>query len=368
MITKKNSENGGVVKTILRFSPVFGAMAGLIVAALFLTLWGIHPGAFFVEMFKGALGSAKAVGNTLNRAAPYIIVGAATTIAFKCGAMNMGQEGQVFMGGLGTALVALAFPDIPKFLGIPLALLGGMAVAALFTGVSVLMRVYRGVNEVVVTLIMNYVATLIVSAMVIGPMACSTGSSYPRTDDFGTSYMLTNWRDAGHLHTGIFIAVAVAIFAIYIFWINPIGLKARAAGMSPTASLTAGINPTKVFVIGMLMNGAFCGLAGGVELLGRYNNLRSGYADGIGWDSLIVALLSGMNPKGVLPAALFFGAVYTGISTLQRTLGVPSALLSLIKGVIVIFVVTGTALQKYHKFKPKRKLLKDKHKEGRIYV
>lgn len=343
-----SKEKKSVVATIFRFSPIIGAVVGLLVAALFVMSFGVNPGQFLVELGSGALGSARAIGNTLNRATPYIIVGAATTIAFKCGSMNMGQEGQVFMGGLGVGIVALLLPEgTPGIIGIPLALLGGMVLGALFICIPTFLRVKRGINEVVVTLIMNYMATLIVSAVVVGPLS-KVGASYPCTENFGDAYVLPYIRDVGHLHVGIVIAVVVAILAIYIFWINPIGLKARAAGASPAASRAAGINPTKVFVIGMLANGAFCGLAGGVELLGRYNNLRGSYADGIGWDSLIVALLAGMNPKGVIPAGIFFGAVFTGVSSLQRSLGVPSALLSLIKGIIVLCVVSGTAVEKYH--------------------
>lgn len=350
----KKLDGAAVAKIAFRLSPVLGVIVGLIIAALFLLLWGVNPGAFFVELVKGALGSMNAIGNTLNRATPYMIVGAATAIAYKCGCMNMGQEGQVFMGGLGAALIALAFPNLPRGLAIPIALLGGMVLGAMYIGISVILRLTKGINEVLTTLIMNYIATLIVSAMVIGPIASTASSSYPRTDDFGAAYMLTKWKDIGHLHSGIFIAVVVVILAIYFFWVNPIGLKLRVAGFSPLASRTAGINPTKVFILGMLCNGAFCGLAGGVELLGRYNNLRGSYANLIGWDSLIVALLAGLNPKGVLPAALFFGALYTGITTMQRTLGIPSALLSLIKGCIMIFIMTGTAIQKYHTYKAKK--------------
>lgn len=350
----KKLDGAAVIKIVFRLTPVLGAIVGLIIAALFLLLWGVNPGAFFVELVKGALGSMNAIGNTLNRATPYMIVGAATTIAYKCGSMNMGQEGQVFMGGLGAALIALAFPNLPLGLAIPFALLGGMVLGTIYISISVILRLTKGINEVLTTLIMNYVATLIVSAMVIGPIASTSSSSYPHTNDFGAAYMLTSWKNIGHLHSGIFIAIVVVILAIYFFWVNPLGLKLRAAGLSPMASRTAGINPTKVFVLGMLANGAFCGLAGGVELLGRYNNLRGSFANTIGWDSLIVALLAGLNPKGVFPAALFFGALYAGINTMQRTLGVPSALLSLIKGCIMIFIIAGAAIQKYHTFKAKK--------------
>ncbi|MEA4964589.1 MAG: ABC transporter permease [Oscillospiraceae bacterium] len=352
--TAKKLDGAAVVKIAFRLSPVIGAIVGLIIAALFLLLWNVNPWQFFAELVTGALGSAKAIGNTLNRATPYMIIGVATAIAYECGSMNMGQEGQVFMGGLGAAIVALAFPNLPAIIAIPFALLGGMVFGALYISIPVIFRLTKGINEVLITLIMNYVATLIVSAMVIGPLACTGSSSYPHTDDFGAAYILTNWKNIGHLHAGIFIALVVVILGIYFFWVNPMGLRLRIAGFSPMASRTAGISPTKVFAIGMLLNGAFCGLAGGVELLGRYNNLRGSYADGIGWDSLIVALLAGLNPKGVLPAALFFGALYTGINSMQRTLGVPSALLSLIKGCIMVFIMTGTAIQKYHKFKAKK--------------
>jgi ABC-type uncharacterized transport system permease subunit len=352
-VTKK-LDGAAVEKIVFRLTPVLGAIVGLIIAALFLLLWGVNPGAFFVELVKGALGSMNAIGSTLSRAAPYMIVGAATAIAFECGSMNMGQEGQVFMGGLGAALIALAFPNLPKGLAIPFALLGGMVLGAMYISIPVIFRLTKGINEVLTTLIMNYIAILIVSAMVIGPIASTSSSSYPHTDDFGAAYMLTRWKNIGHLHSGIFIALVVVVLAIYFFWVNPMGLKLRVAGLSPMAARTAGINPTKVFVLGMLFNGAFCGLAGGVELLGKYNNLRGSFATGIGWDSLIVALLAGMNPKGVLPAGLFFGALYAGINTMQRTLGVPSALLSLIKGCIMVFIMTGAAIQKYHTFKAKK--------------
>lgn len=351
---KKKIDSGVIYATILKLSPIVGAILGLIIAACFLLLWKINPIDFFVQLIKGAVGSKSAISNTLNRSVPYMIVGASTAIAYKAGASNMGQEGQVFMGGLGVGIIAILFPNLPRVLALPLALLSGMVLGALFAGISVLMRLTKGINEVLTGLILNYVASLIVSALVIGPMASKSSSSYPHTDDFTSQYLLTQWKNIGYLHSGIFIALIVVILCTYFLWVNPMGLKLRMAGLSPMACRTAGGNPTKIFIFGMLMNGAFCGLAGGVELVGKYTNLRGGYATGIGWDSLIVALLAGLNPKGVIPAALFFSALYTGINAMQRTLGVPSALLSLIKGCIMVFIISGSALQQYKKIKVKK--------------
>jgi len=342
-----------IILKILKFSPVIGAFLGLVVAALFLMLWKINPIEFFTELIKGAIGSKTAIGSTLNRATPYMIVGAATAIAYKAGAQNMGQEGQVFMGGLGAGMVAVLLPHIPSPFALAFALIGSMVFGALFAGIAVLFRLVKGVNEILSTLILNYIGTLIVSALIIGPLKSSTSSSYPHTDSFGKQFLLIQWKSFGYLHAGIFIALLVVAGASYFLWIHPAGLRLRMAGSSPLACRTAGGNPKKIFVRAMLACGALSGLAGGIELLGKYNNLRSGYATSLGWDALIVALLAGLNPNGVIPAAVFFGALYTGINSMQRTLGVPSALLSLIKGCIMVFIISGTALQQYMKVKPK---------------
>ena len=340
------------INKLLRFSPIFGAVLGLLLSALFLLFWDINPWEFVTELLKGAFGSAAAIGNTLNRAGPYMIIGAVTAITFKAGAQNMGQEGQVFMGGIGAGLTAILFPNIPYPFSIILALAAGMLLAALYAGIAVIFRLAKGINEVLTTLILNYVAPLILSALVIGPFRSSSSSSYPHSDNFSVQYPLTQWRNIGYLHSGIFIALAVVAGSVYFLWVSPLGLKFRVAGASKLAARTAGINPKRIFIAAMLSCGAFCGLAGGVELFGKYNNLRSGYATGMGWDALIVALLAGMDPKGVIPAALFFGILYTGINGMQRTLGVPSALLDLLQGLIMVCIISGTALRQYIKIRP----------------
>lgn len=352
MHKEKKISKQAVVVAMLKFSPIIGAIAGLLVAAIFLILWDINPGEFFIHLIKGAIGSKNAIGSTLNRATPYMIVGAATAIAYKAGAQNMGQEGQVFIGGLGAAIIALNFPRLQSPFALPLALLAAMIFGGLFAAIAVFFRMIKGVNEVLTTLILNYIATLIVSAAVIGPLKSSGSSSYPHTDDFSSQYILSQWKSIGYLHSGIFIAVIIVLLLCYYLWVHPSGLRIRMTGSSPLACRTAGGNPVKIFAGSMILCGAFSGLAGGIEIFGRYTNLRSGYATGIGWDALIVALLAGLNPTGVIPASIFFGALYTGINAMQRTLGVPSALLDLIKGCIMLFIVFGAAMQHRIKIKP----------------
>ncbi len=330
---------------VLDFSPVIGVIIGLCIGAIFVAIWGISPGVFFKELFIGAFGSVSNLGVTLTRATPLLIIGVGTSIAFRAGANNVGQEGQMFLGGLAAAVVALSLPNLTGALGIPLVFIAAMAFGMAFAGIAVLFRLMKGVNELLTTLLLNYIGTLIVSTMVNGPMAADRVVSYPQTNAFGSQYLLTVWPKLGYMHSGIFIALAVAIIFGYFLWRTPSGLQLRTVGLSPLAAKTAGGNPTKVFILAMLASGALCGLAGAVEVLGCYDSLRQGFGTALGFDGLAVALLGNTNPVGVLPAGLFFGALRAGMQSMQRSIGIPSVLLDLIKGTIMVSIMAGQALK-----------------------
>jgi simple sugar transport system permease protein len=331
----------------LNFSPVISAIIGILIGACFVALWGISPVTFFAELVKGALGDKLAIGSTLNNAAPLLIAGSGTAIAFRAGANNIGQEGQLFLGGLGAATVALLIPGLPGALSIPGIFIVSFIFGMAFASIAIVFRLLKGVNELLVTLLLNYVGTLMVSAMVNGPFRSTTNVSYPQTDSFGEQFLLKNWPQFGYMHSGIFVAVIVVLLAGYFLWFTPMGLRIRNVGLSPEAARTTGSNPTVIFAIAMLISGGLCGLAGGVEVIGRSELLRQGFGTNMGFDSLAVALLGDTNPFGVLPAGLFFGALRTGMQTMQRSIGIPSALLDLVKGVIMISIMVGGAIKIY---------------------
>jgi simple sugar transport system permease protein len=336
-----------ILDVAINFSPVISAFIGILIGACFVALWGVSPIMFFAELVKGALGDRLAVGSTLNNAAPLLIAGSGTAIAFRAGANNIGQEGQLFLGGLGAATVSLLIPNLPGVIGIPAIFLVSFIFGMAFASIAVLFRLLKGVNELLVTLLLNYVGTLLVAAMVNGPFRSATNVSYPQTDAFGEQFLLTNWPQFGYMHSGIFIAVAVVLVSGYFLWFTPMGLRIRNVGLSPEASRTTGSNPTAIFVVAMLISGGLSGLAGGVEVIGRSELLRQGFGASLGFDSLAVALLGDINPFAVLPAGLFFGALRTGMQTMQRSIGIPSALLDLVKGVIMISIMVGGAIKLY---------------------
>lgn len=349
MDNKKEAPRKSVLSILLDFSPILGALIGLAVGACFVALWGVGPGKFFSELFRGAFGDRLALGSTLNRSTPLLIIGSGTAIAFRAGANNIGQEGQLFVGGLGAAVVALLLPNLPGALGIPMIFLLSMALGMAFAGIAVIFRLLKGVNELLTTLLLNYIGQLLVSAMVNGPFVSSTNVSFPQTDPFGPQFLITNWPRMGYLHAGIFMALFVLALSAYFLWRTPTGLRLRTAGLSPLAAKTSGCNPTKLFILGMLLSGALCGLAGSIEVIGTNDSLRQNFGSGLGFDALAVALLGNTNPIGVLPAGLFFGALRSGMQAMQRSIGIPSVLLDLIKGCIMIFIMVGAALKAHVK-------------------
>ena len=336
-----------ILLVLLDFSPIVGALLGLLLGACFVMLWGISPMTFFKELFKGAFGNTLAIGSTLNRATPLLIIGAGTALAFKAGANNIGQEGQLFVGGLAAGVVALWMPYLPKALGIPAILLMAMLFGMLFAGIAVLFRVLKGVNELLTTLLLNYIGTLLLSAMVNGPLAASGTVSFPQTDPFAPQFLLKYWPGFGYMHAGIFIAVALVLLTGYYLWLTPSGLRLRMTGLSPLAARTSGNNPTKIFVLSMLVSGGLCAVAGAIEVIGCNDCLRQGFGNNLGFDGLAVALLGNTNPIGVLPAGIFFGALRSGMQAMQRSTGIPSVILDLIKGSIMIFIMAGSALKMF---------------------
>lgn len=346
--TKK--EKASPINTLLKSGPLLGASAGLLVGAIYVLLWGISPVVFFQELLVGAFGSKMAIGSTINRMTPLLLIGTGTALAFKAGANNIGQEGQVFVGGIATALIAHSLPGLPAAIGIPAILLLSMVIGALYAGIAVLFRLFKGTNELLITLLLNYVSKLLVAALINGPLIASMAVSFPQTDPFGEQFLLKRWPNFGYMHAGILIAMPITIFAAYIMWRTPAGLRLRMVGSSPLAARTAGVNTKKEFVAVMLLSGALCGLAGSIEVIGTTDCLKQGFGEALGFDGLAVALLGGSNPAGVLPASLFFGALRVGMQSMQRSTGIPSSILDLIKGCIIIFIMIGSALKALNRF------------------
>lgn len=350
MKRKKRSIKRSLLIILIKLSPVIGALIGILVGGLFVILWGENPWVYMVELFKGAFGSMTKIGATLNRTTPLMLAGLGTAIAWKAGAINVGQEGQLFMGGLGAALVAFLVRGLAPAIGVTLTLIGGVLLGMLLASIATAIRLYNGTHELLTTLLLNFIGTLFVSFMTATVLKDPITSGVPQTPVFPESAWLPVWKNLGYTNAGIVIAVVLTILGGFILWKTPLGFKLRMVGISAKATRAAGYKPTWLFILSMLISGGLCGLAGAIEVTASvYHRLSYAFGTNLGFDSLVVALMADLNPFGVLPSALFFGALRTGTNAMQRSVGIPSVILQIIQGVIMIMIVIGFAISKSKK-------------------
>jgi general nucleoside transport system permease protein len=305
-------------------------LSGFCAAAL-IALAGHGPVQAFAAIAQGAAGSPHAIGASLNRATPYLIAGLGVALCFRAGIINIGAEGQMALGGAGAAAAALAFGGAPA----PVALWSGLA-AAIHLG--------RGVHEVLVTLLLNFVALLLVQQLLAGPLG-QVGAGFLQSPLMPRPVWLP--RLPGYdAHPGILIAVALALVLWGVMGWTRFGFALRVAGHSRLAAAYAGFSLNRLTWGAMLIAGGLAGLAGGVEVIGIHHRLIEGFSLGFGFKAVTVALLGATEPLAVVPAALFVGLLETGSLAMQRQIGVPSALVTVIEGLTMLFVLAATATRR----------------------
>jgi len=314
------------------------------VSALLIALAGKSPLVAYGALLTGCLGSWDRIAVALNKTTPYLLTGVGVALCFRARVINIGGEGQIALGGLGAAWVAVRFPQAPAVILPALALGAG----ALWAGLAALIRLRRGVHEVLVTLLLNFVGVLIVSEALQGSLG-ETGAGFPQSPLLARAAWLPRLIPRTDLHVGILLAVVTVIVAHVLLWKTPFGFRVRVLGASAPAAAYAGISPSRTFLSVMLLAGGLAGVAGAVEVLGVHYRLIEGFATGFGFNAVGIALLAALNPIAVLPAGLFFGFLETGALAMQRAVGVPSPLVAVIQGLTMVFVLSAmglTALQR----------------------
>jgi len=319
-------------------APLVALAIALAVAGAWLALLGADPLAALGALAAGAFGDAVALESTAVRAGPLLLVGLGVALSFRCGIWNIGGEGQLLAGALAaTALATRALGATPSALvGLPLALGVGAAAGAALAGVAALLRVRRGVSEVLSTILLNFIAALLVAWAVHGPLQEASGA-YPQSDVFPDGARLALLPGLHRAHAGLLLA-ALLPFALWVLLFRTAaGLRLRAVGLAPDAARYAGVSPERETVRVLLLSGALAGLAGALEVCGVTGRLFENLATGYGFTAIAVALLARLNPLGVLPAALFFAALAVGSGAMQRVAAVPSVAVQVIEALVIFF-------------------------------
>ena len=335
----------------LLLAPLGAVVFTLLVSAVLVAWAGAPVGRTYALMLQGGFGSLFAWSETLTRAVPLILTGLAATVAFKARLYNIGAEGQLYAG----ALAAVAVGGLPAGaeLGAPMwPVFGAMLLAAALAGALLLLgpallKARFGVDEVVTTLLMNFIVLLGVGALLDGPMKDPAALGWPQSLALASELELTRLVPGTRVHSGLLIAVALALALAALFRFTLLGFQIRASGANARAASFAGVPALRTAVLVALLSGALAGLAGAVEVAGRTGYVTLDMSPGYGYSGIVIAMLAGLNPLGVLAAAVFVAGVLVGADSMSRAIGVPTYLADVIVATSLIAVLVATLFTQY---------------------
>jgi ABC-type uncharacterized transport system permease subunit len=328
--------------------PVMATLAALVIGAIMLLLLGANPVEAYAALIEGAFGSTNALADTLVKATPLLMVGLGICIAFRGGVINIGGEGQLVAGAVSGTAVALALPDWPSWAIIPLSLTAGFIAGGIWGGIAGALKAYFNVNEILSTIMLNQIAVqgmnYLLRSPMIDPVQLSAASRIPQTARLPRAADLPRLVPT-RLHLGTGIAVVLAVVVFIFLWRTTIGYRIRAVGLNPNSSRYAGIRVERYIVLSLLLSGALAGMGGAIQVLGVNHRMftdgsATGFTGAAGFNGIVAALFGKLHPIGTIPASFLFGALLVGANKLQRAVQVPSALITALNGLVVVFVVS----------------------------
>jgi ABC-type uncharacterized transport system permease subunit len=330
-------------------STAIAVLLAFAVCAVLILLVGANPLEAYAAMLEGSVGGIAALTTTGVRMTPLLLAGLGVAISFRAGVFNIGAEGQLYLGAIGATIVALMPLGVPGWIHVPLALLGGIVGGAVWAAIPGYLLAYRGISEVVVTLMLNYVGIYLASYLVdteSGPLG-ERGASYSQSVQIETAARLPALVTGTSLHLGLVIGLllAIALWAM-IRW-TPFGFRLRMVGANPIAARYAGVRVGNQIVSVMALSGGLAGLAGAVEVIGLRYRLYENFSPGYGYDAIAVALLANSHPLGVVLAAGFFGALQAGANRMQQTVNLETSLVFIIQALTVIFVIAAPRVGRF---------------------
>jgi len=333
-------------KAVLFVVPFASFLVSLLLAALLLGISKTDPLRTYAAMFRGAFGSWSNFTETLVKAIPLMLTGLGVSIAFRMRFWNIGAEGQLTLGGVAGAYVALTWaPALPPPLVLPAVLVAGMLAGALWAGIPALLSAYMKVDETLTTLMLNYVAILFSEHLYYGPWRDPQGYGFPGTALFPDSAWLP--RLAGRAHLGLVFAFALAVFLWLVLNRTRFGFEVKIIGHNRTSARYQGINVSATIVAALLLSGALSGLAGVCEVTGISRRLQQGLSIGYGYTAIIVAWMAQLNPLAVIPVALLMAALLVGGDQVQMIMGLPSAMGLVIQGLILFPLLAGSLFSEF---------------------
>jgi ABC-type uncharacterized transport system permease subunit len=348
---------------IARVAPSLLALTiALVISAGVVALAGANPLLALAALAEGAVGSADGWSELAVRTCPLLLAGLAVAVAFRAGVWNIGAEGQLLIGAVAVAWLGTHLVGAPAWIALPVVLSAAAVGGACWAGIAGVLKTERGVDEVISTIMLNFLALGVVGYLVHGPLMESAGT-YPQSDAVALSARLPRLVRGYRAHAGVFIAAAAAGVAYVVLFRTKLGFAMRATGLNARAARLAGLPTTVALLASLIISGALAGLAGGIEVSAVTFKLYEQFSPGYGFTAIAVALLGRLHPAGVVLAALLFGALDAGSAAMQRSAGVSAVLVSVIQAT-VIFSLLAVEGWRWHSAATARPIAGPSHEAG----
>jgi ABC-type uncharacterized transport system permease subunit len=326
--------------------PLLSVVLGLACGALFLISLGVDPVEAYRELFTGSFGSRQALYGTLIKAIPLMLCALGISLAFRMTLWNIGAEGQLLMGAAAATWFALHFPDAPTLLALPSMILLSMLAGGLWCLIAGALKAYWEVNEIIVTLMLNYIAIHLLDYLIFVPWKDPRTYGFPMTPEFGQGARLPVLFGS-RVHAGLVFAAVAAALLYFLYRRTTFGFEIRAIGANPRAARYAGMNIKRTILLVMFFSGALAGLAGMSEVAGLHHRLQPGFSTGYGYTAIIVAWLSNLHPAAILVVSVLFGGLLTGGDMIQITMQLPLSLINILQASILFFILGGEFFRFY---------------------
>lgn len=348
-LNKFKTSNSGIVNYLISMLFV------VIIASILIIIQGSNPIIAFLEMFKGAFNSKAAISSSIRWAIPVIIASQAAVVAHRSGINNLGLEGQIYFGALATALVG-AFVSLPPLLHIPLAIIAGGLAGLLYALIPALLKKIFKIDEMITTLMFNYIAILLTEFIVLQMMGLNSGTNPDliATPEIKDSAVLKLLFPPYQASIGIFIAILIALLVYTLYRRFRIGYEWKMIGDNYKFSKYGGIKVVTKYLLVFLISGFIAGICGGLEILGPHRRFRSNFSTNLGWDGIMVALIAKNKPIPTLFVAILWGFIKAGSLSMERMTSVNRIIVTLVQALFVLFVtidIKGKIINKIRKNK-----------------
>lgn len=335
---------------------VLSVLVAFIMSSLVLLLIKANVGLTYYTMLIKPFTSKIHITEVLIRAIPLCIIALGVSVAYRSGIINIGAEGQMAMGVIFFTGTALLFPNLPKAVLLPFSLIMASLGGAIWGFIPGILKAKLKVSELLSTVMLNYIAAQTYSLCLRTVYMDPTDKATPQSARLSKSAWLSRFPNMGRLHTGIIIALVLAVLVYILMWKTSTGYKLRASGSGERAARYGGINVAKYVTIAMVISGLAAGLAGGVEIAGVHRRAIEGITNNYGFAAVVVALFGGLHPFGIIPASYFFGLLIYGATLISGETGVPANIVGVMEGIIILVIVVASMIlnNKYYQDKAHR--------------